>query len=835
MAKIREKQPDADAGRLIVDEQLEGLEARLTSIYEQTAKEVQADLDKFLSKYEKEDANKQAMVEADEISKSEYIEWRERRIFRTNAMQAKIDDVTTRIVHADEQAMAMVNDQLPETYATSYNFGGYRAETQAHEAGFDYTQFTIINQDAVRTLATEDPDLIPWKPEPDVEEDKRWNRQHVQNAVLQGITKGDSMPDVAKRLLPVVNMDKNAAIRTARTAVNGIENKGRKDATERVKAAGIPMVEVWSATHDQRTRDTHILLDGTEPDENGMYGKGIISKLLAYPGDPSGDPEEVYNCRCGLISQIKGIDHSKDDELYAKMMEEEYFEDWVQVKEERQEKEAAFQKNKEGAAERVAAKQAKKEEKSKEDKLQDLGVKSITADDIDLDRLNFTDGRFGKYAYELGEEMQENSDDNLILELTTKGKYQDHIAYASIDEESASLEGIVSDGGGAGTELLGRVMEYQESKGEGLMWLADNPESVSYYEHLGLGEYGKGDKNEKLYEISAEEISNALEKVNEHRDIPKEQPAEELPKASELLPAEDLSSGKRSVVQGEDISDTWERRSDKFDFEIDDVIDAQGFNGLPKVVSEEKFNKAVEESNFIAQRTYSAPTQEVLDSYRDQLYNGDWYVNCEKGGAIYGQGMYCAADYTGSLTKGIESEMQNYQEANSRKYSSETSEVYYTETLTLTPDAKIIDYDDLFNMRLELQAETRNKYVDEALTDVLKTKGLENNKDAKTFISFQTQTNNVSWDEASKAYKSLEEQGKLSDVNALLSDANQAKQDALTKGNEEWDRMQYKYNDLGVFAASKGYDAINAQGHEEGVSYTVILNRSKVIFKEDIK
>lgn len=299
MAKIRDKQPDADAGRVIVDEQLEKLEARLTSIYGQASKEMQSDLNSFMERYKEQDEAQKAKVENGEITQKQYEDWKNRQIFRSNAMQAKIDDLAQRMVHADEQAMAMVNDQLPETYATSYNFGGYKGETYANEAGFDYTQFTIINQDAVKTLMKDNPDLIPWKPDVDVPEDKKWNRQKVQEAVLQGIVKGDSMDDVAKRLLPIVNMDKNAAIRTARTAVNGIENKGRKDATERVKEAGIPMVERWSCTHDDRTRDTHILLDGTEPNNEGKFGEGILSTLIEYPGDPAGDPEEVYNCFVG--------------------------------------------------------------------------------------------------------------------------------------------------------------------------------------------------------------------------------------------------------------------------------------------------------------------------------------------------------------------------------------------------------------------------------------------------------------------------------------------------------------------------------------------------------
>ena len=42
---------------------------------------------------------------------------------------------------------------------------------------------------------------------------------------------------------------------------------------------------------------------------------------------------------------------------------------------------------------------------------------------------------------------------------------------------------------------------------------------------------------------------------------------------------------------------------------------------------------------------------------------------------------------------------------------------------------------------------------------------------------------------------------------------------------------QETYKDLGSFAAALGYDAINASGHGASGSYTVILNRTKVIFK----
>ena len=90
------------------------------------------------------------------------------------------------------------------------------------------------------------------------------------------------------------------------------------------------------------------------------------------------------------------------------------------------------------------------------------------------------------------------------------------------------------------------------------------------------------------------------------------------------------------------------------------VVEAQGFGGLPKIYGKKAFDEAVKKSKFIAQRTYAASSKEILDSYRNMLYNGDFYVDCSVGGSQYGQGMYCAADYNGELTEGIKEEMDHY-------------------------------------------------------------------------------------------------------------------------------------------------------------------------------
>ncbi|MBO5788582.1 MAG: hypothetical protein J6R42_01415, partial [Clostridia bacterium] len=92
------------------------------------------------------------------------------------------------------------------------------------------------------------------------------------------------------------------AIRSARTLVTGTENKGRQDSYARAEADGIILQKEWLATNDGRTRHSHAMLDGAIVDQDKKFENGLM-----YPGDPSGRPEEVYNCRCTLVAQVNGF------------------------------------------------------------------------------------------------------------------------------------------------------------------------------------------------------------------------------------------------------------------------------------------------------------------------------------------------------------------------------------------------------------------------------------------------------------------------------------------------------------------------------------------------
>lgn len=148
---------------------------------------------------------------------------------------------------------------------------------------------------------------------------------------------------------------------------------------------------------------------------------------------------------------------------------------------------------------------------------------------------------------------------------------------------------------------------------------------------------------------------------------------------------------EHKTIQGKDISAIWQRRPDKFDFAIDDILNAQGFDGLPQIVTSNEFDKLAKESNFIMQRTYSAPSQEVLDEYRNQLYNGKWYVDCSTGGAAYGEGMYTFSANSTTVTKDIKNNINAFR-SQPHVINNKFNNV---ETMTFTKDTKIISTDDL--------------------------------------------------------------------------------------------------------------------------------------------
>ena len=159
----------------------------------------------------------------------------------------------------------------------------------------------MVNKYAVAALAKSNKTLLPYKY---IKGRKyvRWNTKKVNAEIMQGLIRGESMQEIAKRLRRVTEMDKISAIRNARTAMTGTENRGTLDGMKALEKDGVIVEKVWLATHDKRVRDSHARIDGESVKLDEEFGNGLM-----YPGDPDGDDEEVYNCRCSMVTNILGF------------------------------------------------------------------------------------------------------------------------------------------------------------------------------------------------------------------------------------------------------------------------------------------------------------------------------------------------------------------------------------------------------------------------------------------------------------------------------------------------------------------------------------------------
>lgn len=116
----------------------------------------------------------------------------------------------------------------------------------------------------------------------------------VQEAVTAGYEESETISQIVDRIDSVYEFaDESRAIRIARTETAGAANAGNNEA---LKRAGAEKKE-WLSSRDNRTRETHVELDGQVVGVNEKF-ISPDGASLAFPGDPSGPPEEVINCRC---------------------------------------------------------------------------------------------------------------------------------------------------------------------------------------------------------------------------------------------------------------------------------------------------------------------------------------------------------------------------------------------------------------------------------------------------------------------------------------------------------------------------------------------------------
>lgn len=258
-----------------------------------------------------------------------------------------------------------------------------------------------------------------------------------------------------------------------------------------------------------------------------------------------------------------------------------------------------------------------------------------------------------------------------------------------------------------------------------------------------------------------------------------------------------------TIANGKDLISSFVRNP-QYELEIEDLINQQGFDGLPKLVYDEnEFYRLIDDDHFIAERTFSnSESQKYIDAYYDELKKGDFYVKCSTGGFQYGRGMYCAADYTKGtidLSK-FQHEIDQYTWGNP-----------YSKTVWITMDksSKIINFNELQKEYALRWLEKNNPSVKNEIANYrILAKELDDfprtwdifSAPPEEFIALREKTRNL---------------GEQIGISNGYTAANL--------------RMKADGYDWGILAAEMGFDAINSSGHGATGSYTVVLNRTKLI------
>ena len=135
----------------------------------------------------------------------------------------------------------------------------------------------------------------------------------IQRIVMKGFEEGKSIQEISEEIQILGGQLFTRAERIARTTIIGASNAG---SLEGARSTGLNVKKQWLATPDSRTR-------GTEPEDKWNHRQFLDNPLIVgvnepfviqgiekgqpkidsiqFPGDPTGSPGNIINCRCTQI------------------------------------------------------------------------------------------------------------------------------------------------------------------------------------------------------------------------------------------------------------------------------------------------------------------------------------------------------------------------------------------------------------------------------------------------------------------------------------------------------------------------------------------------------
>jgi HK97 family phage portal protein len=122
------------------------------------------------------------------------------------------------------------------------------------------------------------------------------------NVVVSGLERGQTIQEISDGIKRVYNMAANRSLAIARTETGCAINSGSFAYYEQVgKETGASMTKTWITAGDESVRPSHAMLNGDSVPISASFDNG-----LKFPNDPDGAADDIINCRCTYITDMKG-------------------------------------------------------------------------------------------------------------------------------------------------------------------------------------------------------------------------------------------------------------------------------------------------------------------------------------------------------------------------------------------------------------------------------------------------------------------------------------------------------------------------------------------------
>jgi len=127
----------------------------------------------------------------------------------------------------------------------------------------------------------------------------------IRDQIMQGVVRGKDAGQVTKAIAKEMNIAASKACRIVRTETHRAQNQGSLDSYTEAYKKGVLIQKVWVATLDDRTRDSHRVMDGqvVEVYEDFIMPGDIKASAPGLSGSASGD----INCRCTIRAEVVGF------------------------------------------------------------------------------------------------------------------------------------------------------------------------------------------------------------------------------------------------------------------------------------------------------------------------------------------------------------------------------------------------------------------------------------------------------------------------------------------------------------------------------------------------